>query len=114
MPLHLPLDAPLPRQCTEAHAAAGGDRAAGLRARACPSTPRIERGRTYRHALREAIAHEHYDRIVVAAAIGRTDGFDADDIAWLLDHAPGEIVVIRPGRRRPPLHTQACPRARER
>ena len=61
-----------------------------------PVDARIERGRTVRHAMREAIAHERYDRLVVAAASGRTEGFHSDDIAWLLDHAPGEVVVIRP------------------
>jgi hypothetical protein len=24
------------------------------------------------------------------------EGLHKDDIAWLLDHAPGEVVVIRP------------------
>ena len=52
---------------------------------------RIERGRTVRHAMREAIAHERYDRLVVAAASGPVEGFHGDDIAWLLDHAPGEV-----------------------
>ena len=61
-----------------------------------PVDARIERGRTYRHALREAIAHERYDRLVVAAASARSEGFNGDDIAWLLDHAPGEVVIIRP------------------
>ena len=61
-----------------------------------PVDARIERGRTVRHAMREAIAHERYDRLVVAAASGRAEGFHGDDIAWLLDHAPGEVVVIRP------------------
>ena len=49
---------------------------------------RIERGRTYRHALRELLAHEQQDRIVVAADASGADGFDAADIAWLLEHAP--------------------------
>ena len=63
-----------------------------------PVDARIERGRTHRHAFREAIAHEHYDRLVVAAASVRSEGFHPDDVAWLLDHAPGEVVVIRPDR----------------
>jgi len=58
---------------------------------------RIERGRTYRHALLELIAHERYDRIVVAAAPDGAAGFTAADVAWLLHRAPGEIVVLRPG-----------------
>jgi hypothetical protein len=93
--LDLPLDTPLPRQCSmavplleaiEQRAAQAG----------VPVDSRIERGRNRRHALRRAIAHERFDRIVIAAATKGTDGFDADDVAWLLDNAGGEIVVLRP------------------
>jgi hypothetical protein len=47
--------------------------------------------------------HERFDRIVVPAQTSRSDGFPPDDIAWLLEHAPGELVVVRPevGGRRP-------------
>ena len=65
-------------------------------ARGVPVDARIERGRTLRHGVREAIAHERFDRIVVAAAGVPGEGFGGDDIAWLLDHAPGEVVIIRP------------------
>ena len=94
VPMRMPLDGPLPRQCAE-----GLPLLETIEQRAIalgvPVDARIERGRTYRHALREAIAHERYDRLVVAAASARSEGFHADDIAWLLDHAPGEVVVIR-------------------
>jgi hypothetical protein len=36
----------------------------------------------------------------VAADTTGTDGFDAADIAWLLEHAPGEIRVLRPAHDR--------------
>jgi hypothetical protein len=97
VPLHLPLDAPLPRQsglaiplqeAIEHRATAFG----------VPVDARIERGRTYRHALRTAIAHERCSRIVIAAAAQGNRGFDPDDVAWLLNHAPGEIVVLRPSK----------------
>jgi nucleotide-binding universal stress UspA family protein len=97
VPMNMPLDAPLPRQCTEGmplletieqRAAAAG----------VPVETRVEAGRTYRHALREAITHERYDRLVVAAASARSEGFDSEDVAWLLDHAPGEVIIIRPDR----------------
>jgi hypothetical protein len=90
VPLQLPLDSPLPRQCTsglplletiEQRATAAG----------VAVDSRVDRGRTLRHAMREAIAHEHFDRLVAAAG----DGLDSADIAWLLDHAPGEVVIIR-------------------
>ncbi len=94
--LDVPLDTPLPRQCSmgvplleliEQRATEAG----------VPVDSRIERGRTPRHALRQAIAQERFDRIVIAAASHGSHGFNAEDVAWLLDHAQGEIVVLRPG-----------------
>ena len=35
---------------------------------------------------------------MIAAASHGSRGFDADDVAWLLDNAPGEIVVLRPAK----------------
>lgn len=96
VPLTLPLDSPLPRQAgiclplqeaIEQRASAFG----------VPVDARVERGRTYRHALRRTIATERFERIVMAAATGGGPGFDPDDVAWLLATAPGEIVVLRPG-----------------
>jgi hypothetical protein len=93
--LDLPLDAPLPRQCGLAvpMQEAIEQRAAKF---GVPVDGRIERGRNRRHALRQAIATERFDRIVIAATARGGDGFDSDDVAWLLDHASGEIVVLRP------------------
>jgi nucleotide-binding universal stress UspA family protein len=95
VPMQMPLDSPLPRQCGE-----GMPLLETIEQRAAllgvPVDARIERGRTVRHALREAIGHERFDRLVIAAASLRSEGFHGDDIAWLLDHAPGEVVIIRP------------------
>ncbi len=97
VPLDLPIDAALPskaaiclplQEAIEQRAAAFG----------VPVDARIERGRTYRHALQQAITQERFDRIVIAAAANGQPGFDADDIAWLLENAPGEIVVLRPNQ----------------
>ncbi|HXA55384.1 MAG TPA: universal stress protein [Solirubrobacteraceae bacterium] len=61
-----------------------------------PVDSRIERGRTVRHALRELIAHEHFDRIVVAAGADSSDeGFTPEAVAWLLTNVPGEVIVMR-------------------
>jgi hypothetical protein len=94
--LDLPLDTPLPRQCAMAlpllEAVEQRATEAGI-----PVDSRIERGRNRRHALRQAIAKERFDRIVIAAAANGNPGFDAEDVAWLLDNAQGEIVVLRPG-----------------
>jgi hypothetical protein len=95
--LYLPLDTPLPRQSAiaiplqeaiEHRAAAFG----------VPVDARIERGRTYRHALRQTIANERFDRIVIASSANGEVGFNPEDVAWLLDNAPGEIVVLRPSK----------------
>lgn len=94
--LDLPLGGPLPRQCSDAVPLL---EAIEQRATAAdiPVDSRIEQGRNPRHALRQAIAHERFDTIVAAAASNGNPGFDADDIAWLLDNSHGEIVVLRPG-----------------
>jgi universal stress protein family protein len=95
VPMAMSLDAPIPRSCgpafelqeaIEQRAAAAG----------VPVDGRIGPGRTVRHALRGLLEDESFDRIVVAAATGRTDGLSSADVAWLLEHAPGEVVVLRP------------------
>jgi hypothetical protein len=98
--LHLPLDAPLPRQSQIALPIQEAIELRGV-AFGVPVDSRVERGRSLRHALRETIAHERYDRLVIAAANERMPGFRAEDIAWLLTHAPGEIIVVRPDPGRP-------------
>ena len=97
VPRHLALDAPLPRQ---AGAAMPLLEAIELRAsrNGVVSDARIERGRTLRHAMSEVISHEHCERIVVPAARRGEDGFSAADIAWLLEHADEEVVVLQPAR----------------
>lgn len=59
---------------------------------------RIERGRTARHALESLIDQERFDTVVLAAATSSSDGFSAADVAWALESAPGEVLVLRPGR----------------
>ena len=118
VPMHLPLSAPLPRQCSEAMPLLEAVEQRAAR-KGVAVDARIEPGRTYRHALRELLAHEQQERIVIAADTAGTDGFDAADVAWLLDHAEGEILVLRPAhdhlmrlpRRAPatPAETSAAP-----
>ena len=95
VPLHLDLEAPGPERCEQAMPLLEliERRAARLHV---PVDSRIEVGRTPRHALEELLAGQRFDRIVVPAATHTTEGFAGADIAWLLEHAPGEIVVLRP------------------
>lgn len=95
VPMQLPLDTPLPRQCERAIPLleAIERRAATF---GVPVDSRIDRGRSVRHALTELMEHEHFERLVVAAAGDGAEGFGPDDVAWLLRHAREEIVVLRP------------------
>jgi nucleotide-binding universal stress UspA family protein len=61
-----------------------------------PVDSRIERGRSHRHALSSLVEHERFDTIVVPARTSTSDGFEPADVAWLLEHAPGEVLVLRP------------------
>jgi hypothetical protein len=97
VPLHLPLETPLPRQSSMAIPLQEAiERRAGMFGITVDA--RIERGRTYRHALRQTMAHEKFDRVVIAAAAHGTPGFDPDDVAWILENTRGEFVVLRPAR----------------
>jgi nucleotide-binding universal stress UspA family protein len=57
---------------------------------------RIERGRTVRHALAAALEHERFDALVIPARTSASDGFEPSDVAWALEAAPGEVLVLRP------------------
>jgi hypothetical protein len=61
-----------------------------------PVDSRVERGRTHRHALSTLLEHERFDTLVVPARTSSSDGFEPADVAWLLEHAPGEVLVLRP------------------
>jgi nucleotide-binding universal stress UspA family protein len=108
VPLQRKLDAPIPADCSAAMPLLEviERRAARLHV---PVDSRIETGRTARHALRRLAERETFDRMVIPASDSR-DGFSAEDIAWLLEHVDGEIVVLRaaaPKRSRPAPVTPA-------
>lgn len=58
---------------------------------------RIERGRSYRHALARLLDREAFDRVVVPATAEEGAGFSGEDLVWLLEKAPAEVVILRPG-----------------
>jgi nucleotide-binding universal stress UspA family protein len=95
VPLHLPLDAPIPLQCETAIPLLETIEQRAARAHVEVDS-RIESGRTTRHALTRLLDEERYDRLVAVAATDGSDGFGSDDIRWLIDHAGGELVILRP------------------
>ena len=58
---------------------------------------RIERGRSYRHALARLLDRERFDRVVVPATAEAGAELSGDDLAWLLEKAPAEVLILRPG-----------------
>ena len=61
-----------------------------------PVDARIEKGRSLTHALRLLWQVERFDRIVAPAKANGGGGFAADDLTWLLTHAPAETLVLKP------------------
>ena len=68
---------------------------AALRA-GVPVDARIEKGRSPTHALSRLWDEEQFDRIVAPAPNGRSGGFTAKDVTWILAHAPAETIVLKP------------------
>ena len=95
VPLELPEDAPMQKQVTVAMPLLEAVEHAALRA-GVPVDARIESGRTPIHALQRLWNEERFDRIVVPAPAGRTPGFAARDLTWMLTHAPSQTLILRP------------------
>ena len=106
VPMHLPLEVPIQRQCETAMPLleAIEQRAAVAE---IPVDARIERGRSYRDALRRILAQERFDRVIVSATASEHEGFSAEDIVWLLQRAPAEVLILRPD----PQNTRTVSRA---
>jgi nucleotide-binding universal stress UspA family protein len=103
VPLSVQLDTPLKKQAGVAlpMLEAIEQRAA---TQGVPVDSRIEPGRSVRHAFRRLIEHERFDRVVAAGATNG-DGFNSEDVAWMLENVPGEILILRPS-----LKTAELPR----
>jgi nucleotide-binding universal stress UspA family protein len=91
VPLQLPLDTALSRDRSIARPMLEAIEQQGSRA-GVPTDPRIEVGRTHRHALERLYKAERFERTVADAGEGAVTA----DIDWLLERAPGEVVVLRP------------------
>jgi nucleotide-binding universal stress UspA family protein len=95
VPMNLPLDAPLPAQC-----AYGMPLAEAIEQRVgsqgIPVESRISRGRSYRDALRHLLDHESFDRVIVSATNNAQTGLSPEDLEWLLERVPAEVLILRP------------------
>lgn len=96
VPKSLPLDCAIPKEADRATAMLEAiEQRAG--SQGVPVDARIERGRSYRHALARLLEHETFDRVVISATATGTQGFTGDDLVWLLEKAPAEVLILRPG-----------------
>jgi nucleotide-binding universal stress UspA family protein len=96
VPKSLPLDCPIPKEAARAMAMLEAiEQRAG--AKGVPVDARIESGRTYRHALARLLGEEEFDRVIVSAGATGSPGLSGDDIVWLLERAPTEVLILRPG-----------------
>ena len=95
VPLQLPLGCALPNEAGRAMSMleAIEQRAAS---QGVAVDARIERGRSYRHALERLLEEEPVDRVVVPAHANGGEGLSGDDLVWLLRRAPAEVLILRP------------------
>jgi nucleotide-binding universal stress UspA family protein len=96
VPKSLPLECPIPREAGQAMAMLEAIEQRAV-AKGVPVDARIERGRTYRHALARLLSEEEFDRVVVSAGAPGTQGLSGEDLVWLLERAPAEVMILRPG-----------------
>jgi len=95
VPLHQSLESPVPKQC-----AIGMPLLEAIEQRAVaegvPVDARVERGRSYRHALSRLLEREHFDRVILSAADDPRTGLYGEDLLWAIDHADAEVMILRP------------------
>jgi nucleotide-binding universal stress UspA family protein len=95
VPLHQTLESPLPKQCE-----IGMPLLEAIEQRAAaqhiPVDARVERGRSYRHALSRLLEEERFDRVIISAADDPRTGLSGDDLLWVIDHANAEVMILRP------------------
>lgn len=95
VPKSLPLECAIPNEAAQAMAMLEAIEQRAT-AQGVPVDARIERGRSYRHALARLLASETFDRVVVSATATGASGLSGDDLVWLLQKAPAEVMILRP------------------
>jgi nucleotide-binding universal stress UspA family protein len=95
VPRQLALDAPLPALCLQAMPLLEAiEQRASLQGVAVDT--RIIRGRTYRDALQRMLDSEAVDRVIVSATSNGRKGLSAEDLEWMLEKVPAEVLILRP------------------
>jgi hypothetical protein len=95
VPLEFDLEAPLHREVEVAMPLLEAVEHASLRAGVAVDA-RIERGRSPVDALNRLWRSETFERVLVPARAPGHPGFSPKDLAWVLEHAPSETLVLRP------------------
>jgi len=95
VPKSLPLECAIPNEAGKAMSMLEAIEQRAT-AQGVPVDARIERGRTYRHALARLLEREEFDRVVVPAHVNGGEGLSGDDLIWLLQKAPAEVLILRP------------------
>jgi nucleotide-binding universal stress UspA family protein len=96
VPKQLPLDCSIPAEAARAMPMLEAIEQRAI-AQGVAVDSRIERGRSYRHALERLLDRENFDRVVVPATTESRAGFSGDDLVWVLERAPAEVLILRPG-----------------
>jgi hypothetical protein len=94
VPMNLPLQTPLPVQCARGMPLLESIEQR-LVSQGVPVDSRVGRGRTARDALRKLLEQEHFDRIIVSADEDQHSGLGYEDLRWLLERVPAEILILR-------------------
>lgn len=95
VPMSLPLDSALPVQCADGMPLLEAiEQRFSVQGIAVDS--RVGRGRSARDALRRLLEQEHFDRVIVSADEDPRYGLGYEDLRWLLEKIPAEVMILRP------------------
>ncbi|HEV3284239.1 MAG TPA: universal stress protein [Solirubrobacteraceae bacterium] len=94
VPMNLPLETALPVQCARGMPLLEAIEQK-LAAQGVPADSRVGRGRSARDALRRLLEAETFDRIIVSADEDERVGLGYEDLRWLLERVPAEILILR-------------------
>jgi nucleotide-binding universal stress UspA family protein len=95
VPKRMPLDCAIPVEATKAMPMLEAIEQRAT-AQGVSIDSRIERGRSYRHALGRLLDRERFDRVVVPATAAADAEPSGEDLVWLLEKAPAEVLILRP------------------